>query len=152
MELARGTVSDVLERLCSEESSRLLTELSSNIPATELVSLLSDFQHGKSHMMQQLSVKMRHWTLLPWKLAGMADWEVSLARAAADTCLKLFDEIGDRPEMHHRISWYWLRPGSPVRKQVEQFRDGAPLESLPLLCRLCDEMIFVPCAERVQVT
>ncbi len=49
-----------------------------------------------------------------------------------------------------RISWLWLRKGSAVRRQLEAFRDGAPRDSLSLLSKLSDEMLFTPICERVQ--
>jgi hypothetical protein len=150
VELARGVVTDLIAEFVQSATTSLLAELPPSLSAGDASSVLSDFQLGKAHMTEQIILKMRHWTLLPWTLPALGDWDEPRARQSALRVRTMFDQIGHQQELHHRISWHWLRPGSEVRAQIDKFIAGTPRDDLPLLSRLCAEMVFVPVAERCQ--
>ena len=149
-ELASGAITERMEQCNQSTLSDLLVRLPESLSLTEVASMTDDFNLGTSHMMGETSLKMRHWSLLPWSLAATAHWSEDVARNSVEKSLKMFDDVGPTRELHHRISWYWLHPGSQVRAELEAFRDGAARETLPLFSKLAAEMYFVPVAERCQ--
>jgi hypothetical protein len=149
-ELASGAIAERMEEGRQAVSSELLCLLPESLSSAEVVRIVDDFNFGTAHMIGQTSLKMRHWSLLPWRLAALAHWSEDVARSSVGASLKLFDDVGPTKSLHHRISWYWLHPGSQVRAELEEFKNGAARETLPLLSKLAAELLFTPVTERCQ--
>ena len=150
VEVASGAIAEYMAQRRQTAASDLLCRLPESLTSDEIVSIVDDFNFGVAHMDAQASLKLRHWSLLPWSLAGSGHWNEDIARKCVEKCLKLFDAVEPNPALHHRVTWYWLRPGSQARTELEAFVNGAPRDSLPLLSKLAAEVMFMPLVERCQ--
>ena len=61
---------------------------------------MNDFEHGINFIKLALSVKLVHWTRLPWRLAAFAHPYESVARRNMIDCCQMFDELsGDEQHL-----------------------------------------------------
>ena len=148
-ELARGAILDLFETIANESRVDLIAAIG-DVSASSLSDILNDFDLGKLHMEEYIKVKFNFWSKLPWVLASLADWDEARARSNARHILQLFDTSPQDRQLHHRITWHWLAPGSRLRDELVQFQDGVQLAMLPLLTRHIHEMYYIPIAERIQ--
>ena len=145
VELASGAMEEHLLHLFNLSKETLLAELAP-MPEDETVSLLQEFERGKSHMVATFTNKLQHWNMLPWKLAALADSDEAKARQTASNLVRSFDESEQREELHHRLTWFWMKTSPRVREQLDAFVSGRPLASLPELHRAVRELSFIPIA------
>ena len=125
----------------------LISACRSKVSAEDWAVILQEFDRARTHIMYIVLLKLSHCTRLPWFLCILAHSNVEIARAGAGTILELFAKS---PFKHtqHRLVWTLCRPGSLLRAQLIQFRDGVPLQNLPELFREVLKLKFIPCIER----
>jgi hypothetical protein len=85
--------------------------------------LMTDLRSGQAHIIALLKVKTAFWKLLPWILVGLGHGDLSVARETARSAIKQF-ERDPRREAHHRLTWFWMRPGH-LRNALEAFANGS---------------------------
>lgn len=83
-------------------------------------------------------------------MASVADCDEGRARAAALKILSTFQASPQQQEQHHRLTWVWLREGTCIRQQLEEFITGDSLDTLHDLRRLLNQLCLIPTAERRQ--
>ena len=121
-----------------------------SISDDELHDLISDFNIARAHMTKYLCDKLAFWQTLPWKLAALAHWIPEYRVRAAKIIVKMFDESPQIEDLHDRVTWHWLSPGSVLRQQIDKLVSGTPLSELHQLKQAVAELMFVPIVERVQ--
>eukprot|EP00971_Amphidinium_carterae_P084196 1666752-Amphidinium_carterae.1 len=81
-ELATGGLQQHMESLNSLHGLQLLPECV-DLSEADTAKLLSEFTTACSHMQADAAQKLRCWTILPWKLAGVGHVNADVARSAA---------------------------------------------------------------------
>ena len=144
-ELASGGVEQLVSDMVALSKEELLMNLV-HLTEEETGELLQEFERGKGHILASVSNKLQNWKMLPWRLAALNDLDETRAREAAKSCLLEFDEADQQPELHHRMTWYWMKTSPTFRAELEAFISGESLCALPLLKRTVWEMAFIPIA------
>lgn len=148
-ELAAGEWERVLEELFAKQFGVMLAELSAESldNATEVC---ADYEEGKKQVYASLELKLQHWRVLPWVLAGVAHPDRATAKQVARRALALWEatSLADR-EQAHRLTMVFLEPG-PVRDQLEHFAnsDDAELWDLNELALEAGKLCLIPVVER----
>ena len=147
-ELACGDFWTRLEELFTSTAQEI-AYLCRNLDAASRDIVLSDFQIARGVMDSELHIKLAHWSLIPWLLAGACHSDPSKARAAMRQCLEQYDRHPD-PALHHPQSVELLGRDSPLREWSIAFANGASWQDMP------DEFIFellplkfIPVSERL---
>lgn len=109
-ELAAGAHKYLLNEFQNQASARLgqqLAELSDH----DASALLADWHTSLSQLVLQINFKLHFWDLLPWKLAGVACNELSVARVVARECQILWQRmsVGQR-QCQHPVTRRFLDP------------------------------------------
>ena len=144
-ELASGSIAEQLQSMAELSKEDLLVETEA-LDEEQLSLLLEEFDRGKSHMIATATNKLQNWSMLPWRLAALDNPDQAVAREAAAALLNAFDTSDQSPELHHRLTWNWLKSPGSLREQLQSFIDGEALESLPSLHRTVAELSFIPTA------
>ena len=150
-ELAADGLLDVFGQVWSLHASLFLSAPSGSMPLSpaDLRVISEDLEAGKVHMQLLLQAKLDYWSRLPWHLCTLAHKSEPTARDHARLCVQMF-ERDPREAAHHRITWLWLAPSSPLRYQVDLFIAGAERLSLDSsFTRKVAELRFVPLVESV---
>eukprot|EP00959_Pyramimonas_sp_CCMP1952_P440542 9223486-Pyramimonas_sp.AAC.1 len=143
-----GRIGSLMEEICSRRLAYILGPCAGLSPE-DRGKVLSDFTLGKAAMRHELVTKMRHWEVLPWKLIGLAHHLPAKAKAVAREAITMFDTSPQDPALHHRLTLAFLRPGSALRSQLEQFaHSSAKLDELPDLLQRVAPLAFIAVAER----
>lgn len=149
VELACGKPLQVMRDL-GKDGAAIIFELSAGLKDLEVTTVMQDYEHLIDHMQFIIQVKLRHWRVLPWLMASVAQDDVVKAREAARHVLQTFDSLPYDPKKHHRITWQWLQTGSSIRSNLIEFASGRELHELPALEHLLVELMLMPTAERCQ--
>ena len=142
-ELASGSVQEQMLHLVDMCKEDLLLELSP-MPQDEIDEILLEFDRGKNYLIATFTNKFQHWGMLPWQLAALANPDEAKARTIAADFLDKFDASEQTPELHHRLTWSWLRESPNLRASLAAFVSGQALDSLPELHRAAFELSFIP--------
>ena len=111
--------------------------------------LTEDLSAAKVHVQLQLQGKLDWRLRLPWVLIGLAAADEAVARQCARTAVATFEK-DPREEVHHRLTWAWFCPESPLLPCLRQFAAGASRSSLsPLFVSTVATMRCVPIVETV---
>ena len=145
-ELAIGKWKEVFTRIYGLREGQLLEECVGLTPV-ERDRILHNFAAAKNKVFSELLLKLHHWDHLPWKLAGLAHYDIPMAREVAGQAITIFDASSSNRADHHRLSWILLSPGQ-VRLQLEKFRDGADLDDLEELAWVVCGFLFMLVCER----
>ena len=112
--------------------------------------LRNELQRGKAHIVHILTLKLDHWSRLPWHLCILAHPLEREAQRGAQRIIQMFTAwpVG---EVHHRLTLIFCAPGQ-VRSELEQFASGRPLSLLRCLkvwvCKLRSIIVTERAAER----
>lgn len=88
------------------------------------------------------------WRLRPWLLAGLAHASPTQARHIAQQCLQQWESTAEH--LHHKVSREFLHPAGVLRKEVDRFASGTPLEQLtPVARQRIASLKFMPVVERL---
>ena len=102
-ELALGKWEEVLTRIYGFHEGQLL-EGCVVLTVAERDRVLHKFNAAKNRVFSELLLKLHHWDHLPWKLAGIAHYDVPMAREVAGQAITTFDDSSHNPADHHRLS------------------------------------------------
>ena len=91
--------------------------------------VFGDWRMGATKVMTLLTLKTECWKQLPWLLIGLAATNEEDARKVANAILDKW-AVDPRREVHHRITWQLLQPGSQFVNQLQDFADGRPRDQL----------------------
>ena len=112
-----------------------------------------DYLEGMRHLAFMMKLKFSFWEELPYALCGVAHYEESKARSAAQACLAKFEDViakrsGDSSGMH-ALTIAWLSQGT-LRDALVLFAQGVSRNDLRLawLKYNCARLLFVPILER----
>eukprot|EP00971_Amphidinium_carterae_P336056 6472209-Amphidinium_carterae.2 len=109
--------------------------------------IVNDFLAALSYVRSGLELKLAFWQTLPWKLAGVCNADLSLARMCAAECIQQYDSAAALGEdMHHAVANKLLGQDTEMRTMLERFLAGTPLET-PLLKQLLP-LALMPTGER----
>lgn len=81
---------------------------------------------------EQLSEKLRFWSMIPWKLMGIYQCEqngpVEVSQRIARECMAEYDSAvaSGKHDLLHRVSHRLLAPGTPYRNDLQAFSEGGP--------------------------
>lgn len=142
-----------LDAYLKEASDMKLVEVVSacaGLPDADTDTVVSDFRLAHAHICKYLSDKLGFWQRLPWKMAALGDWDPQRVVKVAEAILAEFDESPQDPDLHHKLTWAYLRQGSQVREQLRQLAQGTALSELPELKEKVAEFFFTPVSERCQ--
>jgi hypothetical protein len=128
-EFAAGRAIEYLHHLMSLCEGKVL-EHASRLNTSERSKLLRDFNRGRSHLVMFITSKLRFWQQLPYILCGLAHHDSKAAVAAASRALALFQATSEGTR-HHRVTWFFLEPGSLMRQALVEFIAGKQLGESP---------------------
>ena len=112
---------EVLSKLTGDCHMALANACRGNGLAEEEV-VWQDWSLAKSHITGQLAMKLHLWSVIPWRLCGLAHQAASAASLAAQAALRQWDaamQHGARPEDQHALSRLFCDPLGAYRKLVE---------------------------------
>ena len=98
----------------------------------DTAAIVDDFEHGRAHLLSIVSLKMQPWKVLPWRLVALGDWDEERLKSTAAVILEEFGQCEEQSK-HHRITWFFLRPGSALRLGIEGLASGQPMNMFPAL-------------------
>ena len=98
----------------------------------ETAIVVDDFEFARAHLLEVLTLKLQNWSVLPWRLAALGDWDSSRLQQTAQAILQEFQECDDASK-HHRITLHFLAPDSQLRKDIEALAAGQDIAMLPVL-------------------
>jgi hypothetical protein len=110
--------------------------------------VLSDFVHGRQHLLFVFNAKFGHWRQLPWVCDGIAHYDRSIAAQCGRRALSLYQH--SPPEVQrHPIVEALCGLESPGRQELERFVNRqAELAELPTLQVMAGKFLFTTVAER----
>ena len=149
MEIADGALEQVIEATAGRYLTELM-EMTEDVGADDTTMILTDFHAGKAHVFAALQAKLHFWKVLPWALVALGVPDAARARSTASKLLHEFDTSPQQVDLHHRLTWEYMRPGAAVRAELEAFIAGEPLSLQPKLAKLVMEFRLIPVAERNQ--
>ena len=149
VELANGMFLKFFKALADVSGMDMLDSLPTLEPHDKAL-ILADFESARAFILFELRTRLGFWHQLPWVFAAFADWDEDRSRSAARKAVHDFDVSAQDPQQHHRLTWDWLAPGSEKREALNSFIDGAPLDSIPMLCLAVAELAFISVVEREQ--
>eukprot|EP00969_Alexandrium_andersonii_P049702 2181338-Alexandrium_andersonii.AAC.1 len=90
-DIASGEFVKLCQDLCTQTGARLVVDMPAGLSQEEQRHIAEDFERGRSQLMYTLTLKLTHWSEMPWALAGMChqscDVRVeTLQRALASGC------------------------------------------------------------------
>ena len=144
-DLASGAVQRQIENLASLSKEDLLQQIS-GLSEEEMLNLLEVYEMGKNHVLATVANKLQNWQTMPWRLAALSVPDERQAREIARSILDDFACSQQDPNLHHRLTWFWLKTSGDFKSQLEAFAGGEPLNALPKLRRAVLEMAFIPVA------
>ena len=147
-ELACGDIDAAFTVLQAGRSEVLHAQAQHQMTPDEWGLVTRDFELGVQFLQLGLALKLANWTKLPWRLAGLAHQFEYKARAAARSCLHLWDSLrSDSVEHHHPVSRWWLETH---RREVQDFANGG--SRVHWSQELQEHLAcfrFWPCSERI---
>ena len=148
VELACGAFQTFVEKLFVEGMAPVLLSCQ-GLSEAEHQGIVRAFSEGKIFMLTALTLKLKYWTVLPWKLCGLLHWDHALAMECALQCLALYKQRPIDSE-HHRIAVEFLSPAGQWLNEVVQLSQGVRLFSLSVaFVSRCLQLGLVPVAERI---
>ena len=150
-ELAQGVLKTRLRDFSEKLRPDVLMEAATISEASQREKLLNDFELGVSYIEMSLEVKLGQWSDFPWVLCSLSTPAATGRSLAARNVLDAFSKLPQQQEMHHRITWRFLEPGSLLRQQLQRMADDGQL-SMEDIHELQYEIAclrFIPVVERV---
>ena len=148
-ELAAGDLQQLLKQRISLQSVALQDWLTEPLTADERTLLIHDFAEGLNQIAVILDLKIRFWQQLPWKLCALGHVDPIKAQAAALEVLEACETNPDDPGVQHRVTQAFVGQHSGnLRRELEQFSRGQPLETLPGLTEHIAALVGIPVVER----
>ena len=127
----------------------MVVEACHGLSAEDHSSVLDDWMRSKIVLESVLSAKFACWNVLPWKLFGLAHWDVRSAHECARVALAAYD-AQPIPAFHHRVSNALLGRGSTLRQPLVDFANGVAREALPQeFAEFLLRLKFAPITERI---
>lgn len=114
---------------------------------TQRTEIMSDFARARRHIVFIFSVKLSHWTQLPWILFGLGHANSDVARSCARRALNLYAAFADT-HSHHPLTVLTCCPGSQGHAEMLSFIGGAEISDCPVLARLGAKCTFATIVER----
>ncbi len=145
-ELAAGALSTLLGTTFSNALGELAA-VRGGMTEAEWACLLSEWARARAHISYVLTLKLHHWTELPWLLCVLGHPDESTAREGTHRILQQFDRCPVNA-VHHRLTLQFAAPDSPLRPQLEAFSAGTPRRELPELHGAAAGLLFIPVTER----
>ena len=126
------------EKLQAKITLRLLSPAQSR-------TAMQDAHVALERMLELILLKFNFWTVLPWKLCGLAHWNLDVARTCARECVAQFFTVAldAASTVHHRISLYFLHPDGPLSKDINAFISGLPMSGELILAVMMLRIISV---------
>ena len=109
-ELACGIHLYVL-RAHQASSNLRVAQLAPKLTAQEMMDLVSDWHIAHSRLSLELQFKLHYWSLLPWKLCGLAANAIGVARVIARECQLMWSRMSPQQQQHsHPMTRRFLDP------------------------------------------
>ena len=83
-----------------------------------IASVTASVQYVRVHVNGHLQEKLNYLKQLPWVMAAFGHWDDYIFTKFAAKVLDMF-AIDPRKDVHHRVTWRLLRPGSWFRAELE---------------------------------
>jgi hypothetical protein len=147
-DFANGRFMQVFERLMSEHLAIVEIECDARLNAADRQVVLGDFVKARAHLRFVMTLKFSTWQQLPLKMAGIADSDLSQARATAASCLALYEAAAPQHGALHPLCHVLMGRETHLRHELLQFVRGTPLAELPALCCFLGRFKFICTSER----
>ena len=157
-ELASGAFTREVQELADAGLEFFLQQTNGQTDPELLETLVAGYSRGRAHFTEHLAQKFQCWDTLPWKFAALAQADDCQAQLAACQILQLLLDMPRDPELHHRLTWQFLRTeadGSETAllvqlRQLSQARSSLCQDpALALLRQFVQELKFLPTVERI---
>ena len=134
-ELVVGKLEELLKTLCNQTLVKLLTQERRGLTPEQWAIVQSDFEIAKGVLESGLRIKFDWLRRLPWSLAGMAHYDVSISRHCGRAILTEFDSLplDVKPKSHRKILALLGDHEGSLRNDFVKYINGASLHQLPLL-------------------
>ena len=149
LDLAKGVAQAHFQTTDATLLPSLLASSYAGATDADLQAAITDYHHGRLHMLAIVKQKFHLWSQPPWSLVLLGCSDVKEARSHAMSILTAFDasnaiEHGLQHAVHHQLSVKVLGVGSPLRSAIERFIAGERLDNLPDLRQLVHELRLLP--------
>lgn len=101
-ELACGIYKFVLQR-SQERTNARLGEITPHLTAVETQALVSDWHSAHARLSLEMEFKFHFWSLLPWKLCGIACSAIAVGRIMAQECIKVWRAMSRQQQEHSHV-------------------------------------------------
>ncbi len=98
--MASGEWRQVLIHLFDMAQLTVRGRLLDSLARDDLTKCMSDWESGRSHLMQLFEKKLAFWNLLPWKLVGLAHHDAAVAQRCGQEAVQEWDRHPDA-KLHH---------------------------------------------------
>lgn len=79
-DLASGKFHSIVQEMCEINAARLVMNLPPTITEAERLTIISDFENGRSHVLFQMALKLSHWEAFPWLTFGASCQDVETSK------------------------------------------------------------------------
>lgn len=143
-ELAAGRWRTVLEEASGLAVSEVLA-FTAELSPEQRVSLLSDWDAGRAHLIKYIHLKFAHWECLPYAAVALGHPDPDVARPILRRSLMMYDasELAHR----HPLSESLLSAQGQHREELLSFLAGTDLQGLPSLHILAGKMALTTLVE-----
>ena len=148
-ELAAFGIISKFRELFEMSDADLMRKFPADLPDDDRRAILEDFHVAKAYLELGLEIKFGCWQKLPWKLAAMAYWDVTVKAAGARYCIELWESsmaAGYTEDMHHPLSIRFLSAGGRLIQSVTALATAGIVD--PLLEMEIARLKFIPVVER----
>ena len=138
--LASGGVVKVLASFLHTALAHIMIEVGQELEAEQRAELMKEFELARSHLFMYFTIKLTHWTEMPWRAYAIGHPDQDIARQALRDCLR-----SDHP--HPRVQ---RLHENPLLQEGRLWLDGCDLfdDQVSNLCLYVAEMYWAWTAER----
>ena len=125
-ELVNGSLAQLLESTLGFHLAEVIAMVRLRLTDAQATVVITDMEHGKSHVLGTLELKLKHWSQPPWKLCGLAHHDPHVVKKIAaelrDLMAKGMSLVGQ-----HQLTLDFLVPGGVRGHVVQRLADGREL-------------------------
>ena len=147
-ELANGAIDVLLSDLSQATHARLIMLSDMQfLRDTDRTAIIEEFAMARKHLVFYMKLKCSFWRQLPWQLFGLADPRPEESCGAAARSLALYARATDEARSHWLVVLL-LAPSAPGQLQLDMYKHGFELSTLPILREQVCNMRFSTIVER----
>ncbi|CAE7317760.1 unnamed protein product [Symbiodinium sp. CCMP2592] len=141
---------ETLSKRLAESSHHLVADCHERLSQEEWGTLLSEWKHGTSVIIENLKLRLEFYTCLPWVLLSGAHPVANVARQGLQKALRLWEQLPDDAKASQHLLVRGLFQDAGLSEQLVAFlASDDDIESFPQLEQFFFFFSFVQVAERL---